>query len=307
METNSNEPKSSNRFKEELSKSSKKYDWENMPRNDAIITMLQTLGMNPALANNQESRKEIIDLVNKKIGKNTSITENMEAYLKKFIGDKGTIILDEDILTGIRGWETRQGYHEILKHTESTIIDINSEGQLVKTNITNLSEKDTLNTEYNNIRESTHSYVQEVTIDNGIEMKRIDTSSSYDKFTGNSDTQKVTLIRDLNSLGRAYGTIESRNGLNDNKNNRHISLTNLYAAEKILGNHLETDIEKLDAAYPDMENLIGFGYCGTDKVKQQQQEDEFKKIQEDLIAEIPAFKRLAEKLGIVKSTDSIEQ
>ncbi len=301
----SNTPK---KFKEGLVESAKNYDWENMPRDEAITTMLKNLGMKPELANNEDAKKEILEIVNNTIGNETKISDSTQGWLKGLIGDDGTIAFDEDLLlNGKSGrfYEVVKGNREVLSSVCSTIIDVNEEGQLVKHTITNLSDKSTF---YDGrIDENYSSTDITAVIDGGIEMNRIeiytDTTKSYPSKSTHSSTKTITLTRDRKLPTRAYGSVNIKG---DNiLANGNVSLYNVNAYDAILGKYTNLANLSLDDIRNN-ENLPGFGYYGPNQEEMKRQEGIYNTDLKQLIDEDPKFKRLANKLGIVNSIEDVE-
>ena len=264
-----------NEFIEGLKSSDNKFDYCGMSFEDAIVKILEEEGMKKEIAQNEDAKKAIINLVkqDKRILENERLSldniEYVRSVLKNFINTDGTIKGNSDDMVLYTGPS---------KDKTTTIIDVQG-GNLVETQSSFSSEIG-------------FSQTVKKTIEDGIEMEVVESDSEgrINTYSRNNDLVTAT-VRYENK----YFPTKTRGG------------TMLAGLEKIRGSRyldFEKRVHDIDAARAKGETPEGFLYEGKD-------DEEIKKLNQqksDLFACFcifsKKFRALAEKRGLVEKEES---
>ena len=262
-----------NEFIKGLKSSANEFDYYGMSFEDAIVRILEEEGMKKEIAQNADAKEAIIKLVkqDKRIPENERLSlvniEYVRSVLKKFINTDGTIKGKSDDMYLYTGPS---------KNKTMTIIDVQG-GKLVETQSSYSSEIE-------------YSETITRTIENGIEMKVVESDSEGNKTTylRNSDLVTATV-----SYNNKFNPSKSRGG------------TMLAGLEQIGGSRyldFEKRLHDIDEARAKGETPEGFLYEGKD-------EEEIDKLNEQksnafvsFCEKSKKFKALAEKYGLIDRT-----
>ena len=262
-----------NEFIKGLKSSANEFDYYGMSFEDAIVKILEEEGMKKEIAQNADAKKAIINLVkqDKRISENERLSldniEYVRSVLKRFINTDGTIKGNGDDMYLYTGQ---------LKNKTMTIIDVQG-GNLVKTQSSYSSEIE-------------YSETITRTIENGIEMKVVESDSEGNKTTylRNSDLVTATV-----SYNNKFNPSKSRGG------------TMLAGLEQIGGSRyldFEKRVHDIDEARDKGETPEGFLYEGKDPDKLSELKALKNKALQDYCTASVKFRKLAEKYDKVPIT-----